>query len=926
MAAGRSSLTNGHVVEDLTRVGDYARLLASIGIDGCTVNNVNANPRVLTSEFLPELARLAGAFRPWGVRMSIAVDFSSPKVIGGLDTFDPLDPRVADWWKQKVDEVYRAIPDLGGFVLKADSEGRVGPSAYGRTHADAANVIARALKPHRGILLYRGFVYDHHMDWRNPKNDRARAAYDNFAQLDGKFDDNVLIQIKNGPIDFQVREPASPVFGVLEHTNQAIELQITQEYTGQQRHLCYLAPMWKQVLDFDMHAEDRPTPVKDIVAGHTFHRPTGGFVGVSNVGRDSNWLGHDLAMSNLYSFGRLAWNPDLSARGIVDEWTRLTFGDDARVVNTIVGLEMESWPAYEDYTGPLGAGTLTDILHAHFGPGIESSERNGWGQWHRADEHGIGMDRTVATGTGYIGQYSPAVARQYETLENCPDNLLLFMHHVPYTYVLHSGKTVIQHIYDSHYDGAAEAQTFPQRWWLLRGRVDDQRFHSVLARLTFQAGHAIVWRDAVCNWFFRMSGIPDIGGRVGNHPDRTEAESMKLEGYAVEPVTAWETASGGKAAGCSNGPCQASFRFDGKPGWYDIAIQYFDESGGASRYRLIVAGQHVSEWVSNDDLPSDKPNGHTSTRHTTAGIALRPGDEIRIEATPDANDHADIDYVAIKPASESPDETLREYHLSVKLVYPLAAALLLAGLAGAQSPTTNYDESKVGDYKLPDPLTFNDGKPVRTAREWTNRRRAEILELFAENVYGHRPQAPKSLQYEVFDIDQRALCGKAIRKQVSIYLTPKKDGPKEDLLLYVPAGSAKPAPVILLINFFGNQAYTTDPAVRLPMLWNPRTHVRQQAPADSRGRAQDFDLEKLLARGYAFATLCYQNIEPDFKGGYQYGIRPLLLEARADRAGAGRMGSNRRLVVRAEPCDGLPGEGQECRSEARRGDGSLATR
>jgi alpha-glucuronidase len=648
--AGRSIFfESGHVARDLTRARDYARLLASIGVNGCTPNSVNADPRVLTSAFIPEMARIADAFRPWGVRISLGIDFSSPKSIGGLETFDPLNPTVAAWWKQKVDEVYRAIPDLGGFVLKADSEGRLGPSAYGLTHAGAANVIAQALKPHGGILLYRGFVYDHHMDWRNLKNDRARAAYDNFHPLDGKFDDNVILEIKHGPIDFQVREPASPLFGALEHTNQAIELQITQEYTGQQRHLCYLAPMWKQVLDFDLRAAGRSTPVKDLVSGRVFHRPKGGFVGVSNVGSDANWLGHDLAMANLYAFGRLAWDPELKPRDIAEEWTRLTFGNDPRVVDTIVNLQMESWPAYEGYTGPLGAGTLTDIIGVHYGSGIESSERNGWGQWHRADQQGIGMDRTVATGTGFIGEYAPPVARQYESLESCPDELLLFMHHVPWTHVLHSGKTVIQHIYDSHYDGAASAQTFPQRWKELKSGIDEPRYNAVLTRLQYQAGHAIVWRDAVCNWFLRVSGIPDSQGRVGNHPGRVEAESMTLDGYAVEAVTPWETASGGRAIGCAKAACSASFRYDGKPGQYDIAVQYFDERDGVSRYKLLAGGRPIAEWLADDALPSDRPNGHTSTRKTTTGVALRTADEIRIEAKPDANDHADIDYVEITP-------------------------------------------------------------------------------------------------------------------------------------------------------------------------------------------------------------------------------------------------------------------------------------
>src|SRR5215472_237644 len=249
---------SGAVRADLTRAGEYARLLASLGINGCTVNNVNANPKVIEDSFLPQLARVADALRPWGVQLSIAVNLSSPKVIGGLDTFDPLDPRVEEWWREKIDAIYRLVPDFGGFVVKADSEGQLGPSTYNRTPADAANAIARALKPHGGIVFYRAFVYNHHLDWRQPKNDRAKAAYDNFHPLDGKFDDNVIIQIKNGPIDFQVREPASPLFGGLRSTNQAIELQVTQEYTGQQRHLCFLAPMWKEVLDFDMRVENLP--------------------------------------------------------------------------------------------------------------------------------------------------------------------------------------------------------------------------------------------------------------------------------------------------------------------------------------------------------------------------------------------------------------------------------------------------------------------------------------------------------------------------------------------------------------------------------------------------------------------------------------------------------------------------------------------
>ena len=642
------------VRSDLGRVRDYARLLASLGISGCAVNNVNANPRVITAEFLPQLARIAEVFRPWGVQVAVAIDLSSPRRIGGLDTFDPMDPRVAEWWKNQADEIYRAVPDLGGFVLKADSEGRLGPSAYGRTHADAANVIARALKPHGGLIFYRGFVYDHRMDWRNLKNDRARAAWDNFKQLDGRFEENAVIQIKHGPIDFQVREPASPLFGALEKTNQAVELQITQEYFGQARHLVFLVPMWKEALDFDLHAQGAGTPVKALVAGKTFHRAVGGFVGVSNVGRDSNWVGHHLSQANLYGFGRLAWNPELSARQIAEEWTRLTFGHDPRVVDTVVDMQLASWRTYENYTGPLGAQTLTEITGNHYGPAVEASERNGWGQWHRADEAGMGMNRTAATGTGFIGQYRPPVAKLYESLETCPDELLLWMHHVPYTHVLHSGKTVIQHIYDSHYEGAEEAEGFARQWRSLQGRIDEQRYLEVLARLEYQAGHAQVWRDAVNTWFLRTSGIRDAKGRAGHFPNRLEAEAMALDGYQVVDVTPWEAASGSQAIQCASPTrrCSASFRYQGQPGWHDLSVQYFDQNDGVSRFKLFIADQLVDEWVADHNPPTRKIDAHSSTRRRMRGLALRRGDEIRIEGLAEGGENAALDYVELHPGRD----------------------------------------------------------------------------------------------------------------------------------------------------------------------------------------------------------------------------------------------------------------------------------
>jgi alpha-glucuronidase len=632
---GRSIFWDGNQSrEDLTRVKEYARLLASLGIQACSINNVNANERVITHEFLPHVARIADAMRPWGVRVAVAINFGSPKTIGGLDTFDPLDPRVAAFWKDRVEDLYKAVPDLAGFVLKADSEGRVGPAAYKRTHADAANMIARALKPHGGILFYRGFVYDNHMDWNNPKNDRARAAYDNFVPLDGQFDEYVIIQVKNGPIDFQVREPASPLFGALEKTRMAIELQITQEYFGQARHTVFLGPYWKDTLDFDVRG-----PVKSRVRA---------FVGVSNVGLDENWTGNHLSQANLYAFGRLAWNPDLTSAQISDEWTRLTFGSDPKVRKVLNDIQLTSWRTYENYTGPLGLQTLTDITGNHYSVNVEASERNGWGQWHFADEKGVGMNRTVATGTGYIGQYRPHVAKVWESVETCPDDLLLFLHHVPYTHKLHSGKTVVQYIYDSHYEGAARVSEYAREWKALKGLVDDQRYGEVLKQLEYQTGQAIVWRDAVTRYFAKMSGIPDAKGRVGNYPGRTEAESMQLTGYAAQEIRPWEAASGSKFVGCASGTCAAAMKFQGAAGTYTVNVQYFDMPTGEAAYRLLAGGKVIDEWKATDRVPARRIDAGASARRVVAGVALRPGDEIQIEGTPDRGDPAALDYVEVE--------------------------------------------------------------------------------------------------------------------------------------------------------------------------------------------------------------------------------------------------------------------------------------
>jgi alpha-glucuronidase len=356
-------------------------------------------------------------------------------------------------------------------------------------------------------------------------------------------------------------------------------------------------------------------------------------------------------MANLYGFGRLAWNPDTTPQAIADDWTRLTFGNDSTVVRTIDDMLLSSWPIYEEYTGPLGLGTLTDILHSHYGPGIESAERNGWGQWIRANQEGVGMDRTVATGTGYIGQYPPEVASMYESLATCPDTLLLFMHHVSYTYTLHSGKTVIQHIYDSHDDGAAGAANLVTEWEGLKGRIDDERYQKVLALTEYQAGHAIVWRDAVNQWFYKMSGIADAKGRVGHDPDRIEAESMQLEGYVPVDVTPWETASGGKGVVCkSQAVCTAITVFSRSAGAYDIAAHYFDFRHGASTYDLYLNGDLLKEWRADNSLPGDQMNGDTSTRVTVRAATLKPGDVLKIEGKPDNGEPAPLDYIEITPS------------------------------------------------------------------------------------------------------------------------------------------------------------------------------------------------------------------------------------------------------------------------------------
>ncbi|MFC0214578.1 alpha-glucuronidase family glycosyl hydrolase [Paenibacillus chartarius] len=515
--AGRSFLyADGRVLSGSPRIRDYARLMASIGINGIAINNVNVHRQetmLLTEQLLPDVAAIADAFREYGIRLFLSANYASPVELGETATADPLDAEVAAWWQRAAERVYRHIPDFGGFVVKADSENRPGPFTYGRDHADGANMLAAALKPYGGLVLWRCFVYNCQQDWRDRTTDRARAAYDHFKPLDGRFMDNVVLQIKNGPMDFQVREPVSPLFGAMERTNQIMEFQITQEYTGHQIDVCYLVPQWKQVLEFDTLVKGEGSKVKDIAAGRVHPYSHCGITAVTNVGDDDNWTGHHLAQANLFGYGRLIWNPELSAEQIAAEWVRLTFGDNSEVASAVTDILMESWPAYEKYTSPLGVGWMVRP-HLHYGVDVDGYEYSKWGTYHFADRDGVGVDRTVATGTGYAGQYVGANAERYERTSSCPDELLLFFHHVPYTYRLQSGKTVIQHIYDTHFEGVEQVEQWIVRWRSLEGKLDAERFRHIGERLARQLDNAKEWRDVVNTYFYRKSGIPDQGKRV----------------------------------------------------------------------------------------------------------------------------------------------------------------------------------------------------------------------------------------------------------------------------------------------------------------------------------------------------------------------------------------------------------------------------
>jgi len=506
--AGQSLFFKDNQIDyDRDRVRDYARLLASIGINRISLNNVNVRGTaklLITEEYLPDLAALASIFRPFGIRLILGINFGAPWSLGKLPSADPLDPGVADWWKKRADLIYEYIPDLYGFIVKADSEGEPGPFQYNRNHADGANMLAKALKAHNGTVIWRCFVYNSQQDWRDHSQDRARAAYDHFMPLDGAFDDNVILQVKFGPYDFQVREPVSPLFGALKNTRHVMELQITQEYTGHQIDLCYLPWLWQDIMRFDT-AHGPSHSIKELIGSRIC-----GVAAVVNTGLDRNWTGHTLAQANLYGYGRITWNPSLGADDIAREWTELSFGP-GDTAEKISGILLNSYPAYEKYNAPFGVCFMV-TPGLHYGPNIEGYEFSRWGTYHRADAHAIGIDRTPS-GTGYTGQYSQRNAAMFADPAACPENLLLFFHRLRYDYVMKNGETLLQNIYDTHFEGCDEAAAMLEEWKGLKGLLSEEVYNSVLSRFEKQVVNAREWRDQINTYFWRKTGIADKKGR-----------------------------------------------------------------------------------------------------------------------------------------------------------------------------------------------------------------------------------------------------------------------------------------------------------------------------------------------------------------------------------------------------------------------------
>jgi alpha-glucuronidase len=486
------------------RLVDYARANASLGINGTVISSVNADPRVLTPSYLQQASAIASTLRPYGIRVYLAANAAAPLMLGELTTADPLDASVAQWWRRKADEIYTHIPDFGGFVVKANSEGQPGPQDYGRTHADGANVLADALARHGGIVMWRAFVYDEKVD-----PDRVKRAYLEFVPLDGRFRDNVFVQVKNGPLDFQPREPFHPLFGALPKTPIMAELQITQEYLGHSNHLVYLAPMWKEFLDADTFAAGPGSSVARVIDGSLEGKQRTGIAGVANTGSDANWTGHDFAQANWYAFGRLAWNPALTAGAIADEWIRMTWTQSPEVVDVIRSMMLDSREAFVHYTMPLGLHHL--IGGDHYAPMPENPDprRADWSAiyYHRADAAQLGFDRT-RQGSGAVDQYFAPLRDRWNDPRTTPPELLLWFHRLPWDYRLASGRTIWAELVRLYTLGADQARDLERRWVSLRGRIDSERFDAVLARLQRQTADAAAWRDKCLAYFQGFSKRP----------------------------------------------------------------------------------------------------------------------------------------------------------------------------------------------------------------------------------------------------------------------------------------------------------------------------------------------------------------------------------------------------------------------------------
>jgi len=506
------------------RYTDYARANASIGINGTVLTNVNANATSLTAEWLAKAAALAGVFRPYGIRVYLTARFSAPIEIGGLKTADPLDPAVASWWKAKADEIYGLVPDFGGFLVKANSEGQPGPQDYGRSHADGANVLADALAPHGGVVMWRAFVYSH-----EAPDDRAKQAYNEFQPLDGAFRPNVLIQVKNGPVDFQPREPFHPLFGAMPKTPLVMELQITQEYLGFATHLVFLAPLYEEVLRADTHAKGEGSLVAQVVDGSLHGYARTGMAGVANVGTDRNWCGSVFACANWYAFGRLAWDPMLGSEGIADEWIRTTFGNDEALVAPVKAMMLGSREAAVDYMTPLGLHHLMAEGH-HYGPGpwVDRAARPDWTSvyYHRADGQGIGFDRT-ATGSNAVAQYFPPVAEVLGDVRRVPESLLLWFHHVRWDHRMASGRTLWDELVGRYQAGVDAVRRMQATWRSLEGRVDAERYEEVRAFLAIQEKEARWWRDACVLYFQSLSGRPLPAGYEPAEHDLAYYEAIR---------------------------------------------------------------------------------------------------------------------------------------------------------------------------------------------------------------------------------------------------------------------------------------------------------------------------------------------------------------------------------------------------------------